>query len=167
MQVMKCWYVTYSKIKQLNSSLLLYVLVFINLFSIKIWQHKWVKTYCEFLHRGYKSRINVQIHLSVWFCTHCVEFCKNSCHYLNVSTCSHKNMYLCALSVWHCFMYLTAHFAAVSKRNVHWVALKHRLNTWTLAHFYYVDVGTYCCVFITLLQKCIAAAEFKYLGSVH
>ncbi len=28
---------------------------------------------------------------------------------------------------------------------------------WTLAHFYYVDIGTYCCVFITLLQKRIAA----------
>ncbi len=57
------------------------------------------------------------------------------------------------------FMYLTARFAEVSKRNVHWVALKHRLNMWTLAHFYYVDIGTYCCVFITLLQKRIAAVQ--------
>ncbi len=75
------------------------------------------------------------------------------------TTWSHKNTYLCALSLWHRFMYLTARFAAVSKRNVQWVALKHRLNTWTLAHFYYVDIGTYCCVFITLLQKCIAAVQ--------
>ncbi len=29
----------------------------------------------------------------------------------------------------------------------------------TLAHFYYVDIGTYCCVFITLLQKRIAAVQ--------
>ncbi len=71
----------------------------------------------------------------------------------------YKNTYLCALSVWHRFTYLTAHFAAVSKRNAHWVALKHRLNTWTLAHFYYVDIGTYCCVFITLLQIRIAAVQ--------
>ncbi len=56
-------------------------------------------------------------------------------------------------------MYLTARFAAVSKRNVHWVALNHRLNTWTLACFYYVDIGTYCCVCITLLQKRIAAVQ--------
>ncbi len=49
------------------------------------------------------------------------------------------------------FTCLTAHFAAVSKKNFHWVALKHRFNTWTLAHFYYVHIGTYCCVFITLL----------------
>ncbi len=48
-------------------------------------------------------------------------------------------------------MYLTARFAAVSKRNVHWVALKHRLNTWTLTRLYYVDIGRYFCVFITLL----------------
>ncbi len=47
-----------------------------------------------------------------------------------------QNMYLCALSVRHRFMYLTARFAAVSKRNVHWVALKHSLNTWTLARRY-------------------------------
>ncbi len=39
------------------------------------------------------------------------------------------------------------------------VTLKHRLNTWTLARFYYVDIGTYCCVFITLLQKRIAAVQ--------
>ncbi len=53
-------------------------------------------------------------------------------------------------------MYLKARYAAVSNRNVHWVALKHRLNTWTLASFYYIDIGTYCCVFIALLQKRIA-----------
>ncbi len=70
-------------------------------------------------------------------------------------TWSHKNKYLCATP----FTYLAARFAAVSKRNVHWVALKHRLNTWTMAHFYYVDIGTYCCVFITLLQKRIAAVQ--------
>ncbi len=52
-----------------------------------------------------------------------------------LAICSHKNSYLCALSVRHRFTYLTARFTAVSKRNVHWVALKHRLNTWTLAHF--------------------------------
>ncbi len=62
-------------------------------------------------------------------------------------------------------MYLTARFAAVSNRNVHWVAIKHGLNMWTLARFYYVDIGTYCCVFITLLYVRIAA-EFKYPGTV-
>ncbi len=62
-------------------------------------------------------------------------------------------------SVRHRFAYLTARFTAVSKRNVHWVALKHRLNTWTLTHFYYIDIGTNCCVFITLLQKRIAAVQ--------
>ncbi len=50
-------------------------------------------------------------------------------------------------------------FAAVSKRNIHLVALKYRLNMWTLAHFYYIDIGTYCCVFIALLQKRIAAVQ--------
>ncbi len=74
-------------------------------------------------------------------------------------TWSHKNTYLCALSVRHRFMFLTARFAAVSKRNVHWVALKHRLNTWTLAHFYYVHIGTYCSVFIKLLQERIASVQ--------
>ncbi len=59
----------------------------------------------------------------------------------------------------HRFMYLTASFTAASKRNVHWVALKHRLNIWNLARFYYVDIGTYCCVFITLLQKSFAAVH--------
>ncbi len=69
--------------------------------------------------------------------------------------------------MWHHFTYLTARFAAVTKRNVHWVALKHRLNTWTLAHFYYVDIGTYCCIFMKLLQKRNAAgSEFIYPGSV-
>ncbi len=53
---------------------------------------------------------------------------------------------------WHRFTYLIARFAVVSKRNVLWVVLKHRLNTWILARFYYVDIGTYCSVFITLLQ---------------
>ncbi len=76
-----------------------------------------------------------------------------------ITTWSQKNTHLCALSVRHRFMYLTARFTAVSKRNVHWVALKHRFNTWTLAHLYYVDIGTYCCVFITLLQKHIVAVQ--------
>ncbi len=75
------------------------------------------------------------------------------------STWSHKTTYLCTLSVRRRFLYRTACFAAVSKRNVHWVALIHRLNTWTLAHFYYVDISTYCYVFITLLQKRIAAVQ--------
>ncbi len=78
---------------------------------------------------------------------------------LYCTTWSHKNTYLCALSVRHSFTHLTERLAAVSKRNVHWVALKHRLNMWTLAHFYYVDIGTYCCVFITLLQVRIAAVQ--------
>ncbi len=63
----------------------------------------------------------------------------------------------------HRFTYLTAHFAAVSKRNVHWVALKHRLNMWTLTCFYYVDISTYCCVFIMLLQKRIALLKVNAL----
>ncbi len=53
----------------------------------------------------------------------------------------------------------TAHFATFSKINVHRVALKRRLNTWILAHFYYVDIDTYCCGFIMLLQKRIAAVQ--------
>ncbi len=57
------------------------------------------------------------------------------------------------------FTYLTARFAAVSKRNVHWVVLKHRLSMWTLAHFYYVDIGTHCCVCITLLQVHIVVVQ--------
>ncbi len=79
--------------------------------------------------------------------------------YENKLTWSHKNTYLCALSVRHRFTYLTARFTTVSKRNVHWVALKHRFNTWTLVHFYYVYIGTYCCVFITSLQKRIAVVQ--------
>ncbi len=63
------------------------------------------------------------------------------------STWSHKNLYLCALFSEAVFTYLTARFATISKRNVHWVALKHRFNTWTLAHF------------ITLLQERIAADQ--------
>ncbi len=66
--------------------------------------------------------------------------------------------YLCALSVRHRFTYLTVHFAAISKRNVYWLALKHRLYTWTLARFYY-DIGTYCCAFIMLLQVRIAEIQ--------
>jgi len=53
-------------------------------------------------------------------------------------------------------MYLTARFTVVSKRNVHWVVLKHRFNSGT---FYYVNIGTYCCVFIKLLQEHIAAVQ--------
>jgi len=73
------------------------------------------------------------------------------------STWSHKNTYLCALSVRHRFMYRTARFTAISKRNVHWVALKHRLNTWKYVNF--VDIGRYCCVFIMFLQVRIAAVQ--------
>ncbi len=70
-----------------------------------------------------------------------------------------KNSYLCALFSETVFTYLTAHFAVVSKRNVHWVVLKHRFNTWTLARLYYFHIGTYCCVFIKLLQERIAAVQ--------
>ncbi len=88
------------------------------------------------------------------------DFLENKGHLVwYFPTWSHKNTCLCALSVRYRFMYLKAHFTAVSKRNVHRVALKHRLNTWTLARFYYVDIGTYCCVFITLLQNCIVAVQ--------
>ncbi len=88
-------------------------------------------------------------------------YCRNVIYltYGKISTWSHNNTYLCALSVRHRFTYRTIRFAALSKRNVHWVALKHKLNMWTLAHFYYVDIGTYCCVFITLLQKRIALVQ--------
>ncbi len=85
--------------------------------------------------------------------------CARYKHNIFSATWSHKNTYLCQLSVRHRFTYLTARFTAVSKRNVHWLALKHRLNTWTLARFYYVDIGTYCCAFIKLLQKRIAAVQ--------
>ncbi len=78
---------------------------------------------------------------------------------LKIPTWSHKNSYHCALFRKTVFTYLTAHFSAVTKRNVHWVPLKHRFNTWTLAHFHYVDVGTYCCVFIKLFQVRIAAVQ--------
>ncbi len=76
------------------------------------------------------------------------------------STWSHKNPYLCALSVRHRFTYLTARFTAVSKRNVHWVALKHRLNTWTLARFYYVDTGTHCCFYYVVTETYWGGLEF-------
>ncbi len=61
---------------------------------------------------------------------------------------------------------ILCHFAAVSKRNVHWVALKHRFNTWTLAHFYYVDIGTYCCFYYITTDMYCGGSEFKYPGSV-
>ncbi len=54
-----------------------------------------------------------------------------------------------------CFTHLTAGFTSDSKRNVHWVSLKHRFNTWTLARFYYAHIGTYCCV----LLECIVAVQ--------
>ncbi len=54
----------------------------------------------------------------------------------------------------------------VSKRNVHWVALKHRLNTWTLARFYYVDKCTYCCFYYVAKGTYCGGWEFKYPGSV-
>ncbi len=59
-----------------------------------------------------------------------------------------------------------ARFAAVSKRNVHWVELKHRLNTWNLARFYYVDIGTYCCFYYVATETYCTGSEFKYPGSV-
>ncbi len=65
-----------------------------------------------------------------------------------------------------CITYLTARFAAVSKRNIHWVALKHRLHTGTLARFYYVDIGTYCCFYYVAIETYCAGLEFKYPGSV-
>ncbi len=73
----------------------------------------------------------------------------------NISKLMSKSLskYLYALSVLRRFTYLTARFSAVSKRNVHWVVLKHRHV------FYCVDIGTYCCVFITLLQIRIAAVH--------
>ncbi len=82
-------------------------------------------------------------------------------------TWSHENTYLCALSIRHRFTYLTALFTAVSKRNVHWVVLKYRLITWTLACFYYVDIGTYCCFFYYVATGTYCGgSEFKYPGSV-
>ncbi len=55
------------------------------------------------------------------------------------------------------FTYLTARFAAVSKRSVHWVAL----NTGSIRKPWHVfiEIGTYCCVFITFLQVRIAAVQ--------
>ncbi len=85
---------------------------------------------------------------------------------IHLATWSHKNTYHFSLSVRHRFTYPTARFTTVSKRNVHWVALKHRLNTWTLARFYYLDIGTYCCIFITLLQKLIAAVQNSNIRSL-
>ncbi len=82
------------------------------------------------------------------------------------ATWSYKYTYLCALSVRHRFMYLTARFAAVSKINFHWVALKHRLNTWTLAHLYYVDIGTYYCFYCVATETYCGGSEFKYPGTV-
>ncbi len=62
------------------------------------------------------------------------------------------------------FTYITARFTAVSKRNVHWVALKHRFNTWNLAHLYYVDIGTYCCVFIKLFRNVLRRFRIQISG---
>ncbi len=78
---------------------------------------------------------------------------------MKITNWSHKNTYLCALSVRHRFTYLTARFAAVSKRNVHWVALKHRLNTWTLAHFYYSRYRYILLCFYRCYRNCIAAVQ--------
>ncbi len=55
----------------------------------------------------------------------------NNKHKIKVA--ARKNTYLLCDTD---FTYLTAWFAAVSKRNVHWMLLKHRLNVWTLACFY-------------------------------
>ncbi len=77
----------------------------------------------------------------------------------SLPTWSHKKSYLCTLFSETVFTYLTAHFTAVSKVNVQWVALKHRFNTWTLTHFITLIIGKYCCVFITLLLVCIAAVQ--------
>ncbi len=82
------------------------------------------------------------------------------------STWSHNNTYLCALSVQHRFTYLTARFAAVSKRDVHWVALKHRLNMWTLARFYYVYRYILLCFYYVATGTYCGSSEFKYPGSV-
>ncbi len=105
-----------------------------------------VNTSCEFL----LKLKNVNLRRRRDWGKNCT-FATNTSRGANLPTWSHKNTYLCALSVRHRFTYLSARFAAVSKRHVHWVALKHRLNTWTLARFYYVDIGTYCCVFIMLI----------------
>ncbi len=62
-------------------------------------------------------------------------------------------------------MYLTARLATVSKRNVHWVVLKHRFDTWTLAHFYYIHIDTHCC-FYYVTSGTYCSSEFKYSGTV-
>ncbi len=42
---------------------------------------------------------------------------------------------------------------------IEYVTNKITLNLETLAHFHYAYIGTYCCVFIMLLQKRIAAVQ--------
>ncbi len=80
-----------------------------------------------------------------------LDILKSSGYY---ATWSHKNTYICAISVRHPFMYLTARFTAVSKRNVHWVALKQvkymnpgtfllRRYRYILLCFYYVATEMY------------------------
>ncbi len=83
----------------------------------------------------------------------CRKHCLNNYYF---TTWSHKNLFLCALFSETVFTYLTAR---LPQFHIHWVALKHGLNTWTLAHFYHVDVGTYCCVIIKLLQERIVAVQ--------
>ncbi len=61
---------------------------------------------------------------------------------------SHKIRTFCATP----FTYLTARFISVSKRTSLGGA-KHRFEYVNPGTFYYVDIGTHCCVFIKSLQK--------------
>ncbi len=59
-------------------------------------------------------------------------------------------------------MYLTAHFASF-KEKCPLSGAKTRVQYVNPGVFYYVDIGTYCCVFITLLQVRIAAVQNSYI----
>ncbi len=77
--------------------------------------------------------------------------------FMNKTTWSHKNTYLCALSVRHRFMYLTARFTSF-KEKCPLSGAKTRVK-YVNPGMFFVDIGMYCCVYTTLLQERIAAVQ--------
>ncbi len=82
---------------------------------------------CLWLNRNYQTIMSLSSCLFTHTHTHT---------HTHTCTCTHARFWsyiqpglkkICT-SVRHRFMYLTTHFAAVSKRNVHWVVLKHVLE---------------------------------------
>ncbi len=78
---------------------------------------------------------------------------------MKIPTWSHKNTYLCVLTVRHRLTYLTVRFARSFKEKCPLSGAKTLVKYVNAGTFYYVDIDTYCCVFIALLQKRIAAVQ--------